>query len=124
VEDFHSTLGILYRFMGAAILLRKPPSLDIAIAAAILVSLASLVTLVDSHSTTTMKETLAVMASRGYPQPLHDPSATRKQRVTVTIGTQVLALAILLGWRGRFFDSVPATIPPTTGDAVPEKLLP
>lgn len=116
--------GILYLSLGAAILLRKPRSLDIAIAATILFALASSVTLVDSHSTNRMKEALAVMASRGYPPPLHDPSATLRYREKVTIGTQVLALAILLGWRRGFFDSVRTAIPPTTFDAVPEELLP
>jgi hypothetical protein len=116
--------GILYLCMGAAILLRKPRSLDVAMAATILFALVSLVALVDPHSSTRMRETLAVMASRGYPRPLRDPSATLKYRQKVDIGTQILALAILLGWRRRFFDTAPAAVPATTLDAVPEELRP
>jgi hypothetical protein len=72
--------GILYLCMGAAILLPKPRSLDVAMAATLLFALASLVALAVSHATTRMKETLAVKASRGYPQRLRDPTATLKYR--------------------------------------------
>jgi hypothetical protein len=88
--------GVSHIALGVAIFRRARWSVKTALAITLLFGSSSLVTLMDPHAPTRMRQALASMAARGIPPPLGDPVARHRFAEKTSLGVESVTLLILL----------------------------